>query len=93
MQEFPIRDLDVYKRQVPLRLELNDTRDDYIRLTDEGVADFTAGVTFENYVTDTAENYENLSLVVKTTENLRALGDMGAENNSSFGLSLIHIYG
>lgn len=70
---------------VPLRLELSDTRDDYIRLTDEGVADFTAGVTFENYVTDTAENYENLSLVVKTTENLRALGDMGAENNSLFG--------
>ena len=70
---------------VPLRLELNDTRDDYIRQSDEGVADFTAGVTFENYVTDTAENYDNLSLVVKTTENLRTLGDMGAENNSQFG--------
>ena len=70
---------------VPLRLELNDARDDYVRQTDEGVADFTAGVTFENYVTDTAENYENLSLVVRTTENLRSLGDMGAENNSQFG--------
>lgn len=70
---------------VPLRLELNDSRDDYIRQSSEGVADFTAGVTFENYVTDTAENYENLSLVVKTTENLRSLGDMGTENNSQFG--------
>ena len=36
-------------------------------------------------MTDTAENYKNLSLVVKTTENLRSLGDMGAENNSQFG--------
>ncbi len=70
---------------LPLRLELNDARDGYIRQSDEGVADFTAGVTFENYVTDTAENYKNLSLVVKTTENLRSLGDMGAENNSQFG--------
>lgn len=70
---------------VPLRLELNDARDDYIRQSNEGVADFTAGVTFENYATDTAENYESLSLVVRTTENLRSLGDMGAENNSQFG--------
>ena len=72
---------------VPLRLELNDTRDDYIRLTDEGVADFTAGVTFENYASDSAEDYKNLSLVVRTTENLRVLGDMGAENNSQFASS------
>ncbi len=70
---------------LPLRLELNDARDDYVRQSNEGIADFAAGVTFQNYVTDTAENYENLSMVVKTTENLRALGDMGAENNSQFG--------
>lgn len=72
---------------VPMRLELNDARDDYVRQTSEGVADFTAGVTFENYATDTAQDYENISLVVRTTENLRSLGDMGAENNSQFGSS------
>lgn len=69
----------------PLRLTLNDAGDDYVRQTDQGVADFAAGVTFENYASDTAQNYENISLVVRTTENLRSLGDMGAENNSQFG--------
>lgn len=70
---------------VPLRLALNDAGDDYVRQTDKGVADFTAGVTFENYASDTAQDYENISLVVRTTENLRSLGDMGADNNSQFG--------
>lgn len=69
----------------PLRLTLNDAGDDYVRQTDQGIADFAAGVTFENYASDTAQNYENISLVVRTTENLRSLGDMGAENNSQFG--------
>ena len=69
----------------PLRLTLNDAGDGYVRQTDQGVADFAAGVTFENYASDTAQDYQNLSLVVRTTENLRSLGDMGAENNSQFG--------
>ena len=68
----------------PLRLELNDEKTDYVRLTDEGIADFAAGVTFENYQSDTAQSLKNVALTVKTTGNLRSLGDMGAESGTSF---------
>lgn len=69
---------------VPLRLELNEEKTDFVRISNEGIADFSAGVTFENYESETAKDYSNIVLSVKTTGNLRPLGDMGAESGVEF---------
>lgn len=64
---------------VPMRLELNSAKDGYVRLSDVGIADFSAGVVLENYQSDTATDIENIALSIKTTSNLRVLGDNGFE--------------
>lgn len=64
---------------VPMRLELNSAKTGYERLSNVGIADFSAGVVLENYQSDTATDIENIALSIKTTANLRALGDNGLE--------------
>ncbi len=63
---------------VPVRLELNGTRDDFVPLISKGSADFSVAVNFTNYVSETASDYKNIALAVTTTSNLRALSDEGA---------------
>lgn len=62
----------------PVMLSLSDDRMSYKRLTSDGEADFTVGVNFTNYKSDTAKDLKNIVLAVRTTENLRSLGDGGA---------------
>lgn len=64
---------------VPMRLELNSAKKGYERLSNVGIADFSAGVVLENYQSDTATDIENIALSIKTTSNLRVLGDNGLE--------------
>ncbi len=61
----------------PLRLALNDEKDGYKSLVDVGVADFVAGVSFENYASDRAQPLKNVALAIQTTSNLRVLDDSG----------------
>ncbi len=61
----------------PLRLNLNEEKNDYVPLVQNGLADFSVVVSAENYESETAKDLENLILAVRTTKNLRALDETG----------------
>lgn len=62
----------------PVMLTLSDDRLSYKRQSNVGEADFSVGVNFTNYKSETAKDLSNIALAVRTTENLRPLGDGGA---------------
>ncbi len=62
----------------PLKLELNDEKTDFVRLVNQGSADFSAGVSFENFASDTAQDFSQLTMAIRTTGNLRILEESGA---------------
>ena len=61
----------------PLRLNLNEAKTAYERESTVGVADFGITVSAENYKSDTSQDLENVFLAVRSTSNLRPLGDNG----------------
>ena len=63
---------------VPIRLELNDARDDFVPQVTKGNADFSVALNFTNYASETAVDYSDIALAVQTTSNLRPLSDDGA---------------
>lgn len=75
--DVPASDTVAIDAAVPLRLELNSEKTDYIRLSDVGIADFSAAVTFENFASDGSKPLNNVALSVTTTGNIRPLGDTG----------------
>lgn len=62
----------------PVMLSLSDDRLSFERQSNVGEADFSVGVNFTNYKSETAKDFSNIALAVRTTENLRSLGDGGA---------------
>lgn len=61
----------------PLRLMLNDARTSYERQVSVGSADFAVTVNAENYAGADAIDLDNVILAVRSTSNLRPLGDSG----------------
>jgi len=65
----------------PLRLNLNEDRTAYERLSDVGSADFSVTVSAENYASADAQDLENVIMAVRSTSNLRSLSDEGTAVN------------
>ncbi len=61
----------------PLKLDLNSTKDGFVRLSDVGAADFSVSVNYENLNVTGAKAYSKVWLVVQSTSNLKSLNDKG----------------
>ena len=65
----------------PLRLNLNDAKDAYVRESAVGMADFAVTVSAENYKSATSGDLEDVILAVRSTSGLRSLSDNGQAIN------------
>lgn len=82
----PASDSVAVNVNAPVKLDLNDKRDDYVRQSTVGIADFSASVDFTNIASDDAVELTDIRLAVTTSGNLRSLSDEGgAIDGYSFG--------
>lgn len=61
----------------PIRLELNEAKNDFVSKCNKGLADFSVAVDFSNIKSETAKDLENIALTVQTGSNIRILDDNG----------------
>lgn len=70
----------------PIKLDLNTERNDYVRQSNVGSADFSAAIDFTNIASADAVELSDIRLAVTTSANLRSLSDKGEEiDGYSFG--------
>ena len=65
----------------PLRLELNEDKSAYVRLSEVGIADFAVTVSAENFKSNSSVDLENVIMAVRSTSGLRSLSDNGEGMN------------
>ena len=61
----------------PIRLELNDSKTDFVRKSDVGRADFSVTVDFSNIASESAQDLDSIVLAVQSSGDLRSLSDTG----------------